>query len=301
MKKISLLLFLSLFIVACKTTPPSQNILPDLLNNVDPLSLIDNNSSFYIRILKNVDNELVSRVINSCVKGINKKNAELIANRIDVVYIGLNKKRNKTDYQVSASCNFPKFAVDRAISEKNNWEKMQVSFNDKNDNEIEYTVFNNNDIFLSFPHDKIACAGRDVVQMIKNYHCEAYSIENKSDDILNEQAYNWLHYDDSMPDNQIRYYAFRPQSFLTMLTGATLNFNLFYVCGYIEVDKKRDDQFIIQFEFDFKDSKFVPVARGSLSLAFGLTGPDITLETPTHLIVKNIRIAKKQLYDLLAL
>jgi hypothetical protein len=54
-------------------------------------------------------------------------------------------------------------------------------------------------------------------------------------------------------------------------------------------------------EFEFNDERMVKAGAGMLSLAFGLTNSQTLLTTPTHLVVSDIRIDKKQLYKLFIL
>lgn len=271
---------------------------PAVSNSVDPLLLLDNNSSFYLRIPASVDENLISRVMSGAVKGLRENDARLIAERIDVVYAGLNRTRRKTDYQLSASCAFPKAAISRAFSKKNGWEKKCIVLNDDSGAPAEYSVYTDGAICVSVPDAQTACAGRNVSDMVEIYHKLYYHLSESS---LDEHIASWLAYDSERPDNRIKYYASKPQSFLTMLTGTALNFNLVYVRGEIAADEKRDDQFIMDFEFEFRDRRFVPAARGSLAVAFGLTDSDVFLETPTHLVVRNIKISKEQFYNILVL
>ena len=86
-----------------------------------------------------------------------------------------------------------------------------------------------------------------------------------------------------------------------MLTGANLTLRLLYVRGSMKVDPKLKKQYLMDLEFEFKDSRTVPAARGALSVAFGLTDSDVTQETPWHLTISNIKIDREQLYKLLSL
>lgn len=300
MKKLNVI-FLFLSSISFITIGVSCKTAPVVSSNLNPLELLDNQSSFYLRIPAATDEELISRIIQSSVDGVSEADSKKISERIEVVYVGLNRRRNETTYQISSLCNIPTFAISKVFTSRNGWDKDSFLLEDNSGKKINYNIFNNKSILASFPSEYVACLGRNVPTMIEKYHNLSCGINNVSFDNLDENVYSWLYYDDKNPDNVIKYYASKPQSFLTMLTGATLNFNLVYVRGIIKIDEKRDDQFIVQFEFEFKDTKFIPVAKGSLSVAFGLTDSDIALETPTHLVVNNIKISKKQLYNILIL
>lgn len=114
---------------------------------------------------------------------------------------------------------------------------------------------------------------------------------------LETAAYEWL----SGNSPGIRFFASRPQSFLTMLTGANLNFKLVYVRGVMTGDPRDERQYRLELEFEFRDRRLLPAAKGVLSVAFGLTGSDVTAESDTHLRISNIRINKEQLYKILVL
>ncbi|MDY5048620.1 MAG: hypothetical protein SPF11_03620, partial [Treponema porcinum] len=215
----------------CKSVPKSAV-------RVDPLLLLDNESSFYLRIPSSADEKLISRVVQGAVKGISESDARIISSRIDVVYAGLNKKRTKTDYQIAASCDFPKAALSKAFSRKNGWTKDSLLLNDGGGNPVEYGIYSDGRILASFPGQMTACAGRNVPSMVETYHNAYYNLF-PSASVLDENIYSWLCFDSENPDGKIKYYASKPQSFLTMLTGAVLNFNLVYVRGSIESDPKR--------------------------------------------------------------
>ena len=73
--------------LACKSTPS--------VSEVDPLDLLDSRSAFYIRIPKDVDSKLISRMLQNNLDGLSDADAQKVAERIDTVYLGLKKsKRN---------------------------------------------------------------------------------------------------------------------------------------------------------------------------------------------------------------
>ena len=114
-------------------------------------------------------------------------------------------------------------------------------------------------------------------------------------------TYDWLSYEDGIPDNEIHFYASRPQSFLTVLIGAQLNYQLDYIRGKMFNDSKNSNQYIMELEFEFKDRRIMPAAKGAITLALGLTDSEVRKDSDTHLTISNIKISKKQLYQLLSL
>ena len=305
MKKYSCLLLSAILIatlfLGCKTLPTAA-----VQKEVDALELLDGNSAFYIKIPAAVDRDLVSRMVLSSVKEISENEAEQISGRVNTVYAGLTRKFSKSEIQISASCDVPEIFLPRIFSVKNGWKLRKLSFSEKMPANV-YTVYNNGSLDVSFPSKKIACIGRSVEQMLARYDTilsgdDDSSVKNitadeNNSDLPDSAVYDWL----SSGENEIRFSAVAPQSFLTVLTGANLNFKLVYVRGKMVNDPKNDFQYLMDLEFEFVDKKFVPAAKGALSLVFGLTDSNVILETPTHLAVTRIKIEKNALYKILVL
>ena len=305
MKKYSCLFLPSIFLAAlflgCKTLPTAA-----VQKEVDALELLDGNSAFYIKIPATVDRDLVSRMVLSSVKEISENEAGQIADRVNTVYAGLSRKFSKSEIQIAASCDVPEILLPHIFSVKNGWKLRKLSFSEKMPANV-YTVYNNGSLDVSFPSKKIACIGRNVEDMVDRYDsilsgtkdspAENISAETTKSNSPDSSVYDWL----SSGENEIRFSAVAPQSFLTVLTGANLNFKLVYVRGKMVNDPKNDFQYLMDLEFEFVDKKFVPAAKGALSLVFGLTDSNVILETPTHLTVTHIKIEKNALYKILVL
>lgn len=278
---------------ACKSTP--------FVSEVEPLDLLDSRSAFYIRIPKDVDSILISRMIQNNLEGLSENDAKKISERIDTVYLGLKKSKKSVDFQISALCSFPKLAVSSAFSKKNGWASDKLILEDSYKKDVSYTVYANSGIFAAFPSESIALIGNSVPSMVERYHNISQKIEFEDDFLLDENVRDWLSYENGIHDGQIRFYASRPQSFLTTLVGANLNFKLIYVKGFLENDPKNENQYVTELEFEFRDSRVLPAAHAMLEVAFGLTGSNVQKTSDTHLVVSGIRINKNQLYKILVL
>lgn len=286
-------LFVLLFAASCKSAPVPLE--------VQPLDLIDSKSSFYLRIPTSVDSLLLETVLANNFPDMSRENVKRISSRIDTVYIGLNRSRKGVDWQIAMSCDFPKIAVNSSFTKKNGWEQEKLEFNDLSSRKIVYPVYKRGGITASFPSVNTACFGRDVPVMVEKYHGLAALSEPVAVEPDFRDTYDWLSYEDGIPDNEIHFYASRPQSFLTMLIGTQLNYQLEYIRGKMYTDSKNDRQYIMQLEFEFRDRRIVPAAKGALTLALGLTDSEVRRETDTHLTISNIKISKQQLYQLLVL
>ena len=102
-------------------------------------------------------------------------------------------------------------------------------------------------------------------------------------------------------ENEIRFYANKPQSFLTILTGANLDLRLIDVKGSFVTDPKHKNQYLLDLDFNFKNEKFLKAGKSLLTLAFGLTNSQEEVPQPNELKLNGIRIDKQQLYKILVL
>ena len=66
-------------------------------------------------------------------------------------------------------------------------------------------------------------------------------------------------------------------------------------------DPKNDRQYLMDLEFEFKNSKLVTAARGILTLALGLTDSEVSQPEPNHLVIADIKISKEHLYKILVI
>jgi len=280
---------LAVCFISCKSVPQA--------NPVNPLDILDAGSSFYLKIPEKTDPVLVSRILQSGIVGISPENADKITERIDIVYAGLERKLNQTAVQAVVSGIVPRIAVSRAFKKNSGWEFSSVYEKNTAGKLVEYVYYTekSSGMQAAFPSDNIACFGYAVPSMIDSYHNHAFNgdLSNR----IQSSVYEWL----SEGRDQIRFYAVKPQSFLTVLTGTNLNLRLAYVKGYMITDQNYTDQYIMTIEFEFNNERMIKAGESMLSLAFGLTNSQTQLTSPTHLIVSNIKINKKQLYGLFTL
>lgn len=277
-----LVVFCSFFNFSCKTVPVSKP--------VNPLDLLDGENAFYIAVPKNADSELVENILKSNIGNISDKDSKKVAERIDKVYCGLLQRKKTTSYQCAVSCNIPGVAVSSIFSKKNGFEKQVYSTGNSS-----FDIFNSKDLSISLPDSNTCILGRNVPEMLDTF---VYLRDTESDSgnaFLGDFEYHFL---DSASDT-IRFYANKPQSFLTMLTGVNLDLKLNWVRGEMKQDPKKEDQYILDLDFDFKSEKYIKAGKAVLTLAFGLTDSSDNLENPTELKVSGIKISKKQIYKLL--
>lgn len=293
-QKIRFFLFaISFFFVAgCKSVPAARN--------VNAVELLDDKSAFYIAVPSSADSDLIERIIKSNVSGLSDSNAKIICEKIDKVYCGINRSKNSVEFQCVVDGNIPVNTMPKILSKKNGWTTDAfVPQNSAN----QYKIFNfserNSSLDMAFPSQKLACVGRDVRDMISRYDflrnlpSDDYDLNVLVDKKLAEYLLG--------AKDEIRFYANKPQSFLTILTGVQLDLRLNEVRGAFTQDPKRKNQYLLNLRFDFKNEKYLKAGKSLLNLAFGLTNSTTVVAETNILEINEIKIDKNQLYKLLVL
>ena len=279
---------LVLLLAGCKSAPAGRP--------VDALELIDSESSFYIAVPKAADNVLIERLITGFYEGASEADAKMIAERVNKVYCGLNRTKHGTDVQASIEGSVPQKYLPKVLSEKNGWVVSDYSPAKSTAN---YKIFSSN-IEMSFPSDKIACIGRDLEGMLDKYDSLSQLPAEDTTALysdLDEDLTSYL----KGAEDEIRFFANKPQSFLTILTGAQLDLKLIDVKGSFKTDPKHPKQYLLDLDFVFRNGTFLKAGKTLLTLAFGLTNSQEEIIGDSELIIHGIRMDKEQLYQLLAL
>lgn len=288
-KKIFLFSAVLFSFIACKSAPVSVE--------VRPLDILDEKSSFYLAIPKSVDPVLIQTILQNNIDGLSDKNATLILGNINKIYCGLNRSKNKTSIQATIDASIPQKYVSKVLNKKNGFSNRKF-IPEKSQNE--YTFYSNEKVELVFPSSKIACLGRDLENVISTYDTILTTAQpnyfSRDFSLLDEELYDYL---DSAED-EIRFFANKPQSFLTILTGANLDLKLVNVKGSFSLDANHNEQYLLNLDLNFRNEKFLKAGRTLLTLAFGLTDSQSEING-THFLVKGIKIHKNQLYKLLIL
>ena len=281
------ILFL-LLLAGCKSAPAGRT--------VDPLELIDNESSFYIAVPRAADNVLIERIVKGFYEKASDSDAKLVADHVNKIYCGLNRSKNNMDIQAAIDGNIPRKLLPKVLNNKNGW---QTSDYIPEGSAAAYKVYSNN-IDMSFPSEKIACIGRNTKGMLTRY--DTLSKLPPDDPValysdLEAELTSYL----KGAEDEIRFFANKPQSFLTILTGASLDLKLIDVRGSFKTDPKHQNQYLLTLDFRFRNGTFLKAGKTLLILAFGLTNSQEEIIEENELIIHNIRIDKQQLYKLLSI
>ena len=291
MKKLSILIgFFLLLVTACKTLPTGTV--------VKPVDLLEANKNFFISIPSSVDPELLSYLIKSNIDNISESDIKEIVSRIDRAYAGLNADNKNPKLQVAIESDIPVKYIPKILTKKNGWAVEELTGPVSG---AKYGLFTQDDITLAFPSDKIALLGENVSDMVNKYdEIHAIPAEDSigmSFSSLDSQTYEHI----TESDSEIRFITNKPKTFLLMLTGQELSFELNTVRGSFVCDPKNENQYILDFIFDFKNEKAAKAGKVLLAFVFGLTDADNSSLKPTEARVTGIKIKKQQLYDILSL
>ncbi len=281
------LIFFLLF-AGCKSAPAGRP--------VDALELIDDQSSFYIAVPKAADNVLIERIITGVYEGASEADAKMIADRVNKVYCGLNRSKHGTEVQASVDGNIPAKLLPKVLNEKKGW---IISDYTPASSVNRYKVYTG-PVEMSFPSSNLACIGRNLEGMIDKYDSLSILPSDDTTELysdLDPELTSYL----KGAENEIRFFANKPQSFLTILTGAQLDLKLIDVKGSFTTDPKHPNQYFLDLDFRFKNGTFLKAGRTLLILAFGLTNSQEEIIGDSELLINDIRIDKQQLYKLLSL
>ena len=281
------ILFL-LLLAGCKSAPAGRP--------VDALELIDAESSFYLAVPKAADNVLIERIITGFYEGASEADAKMITEHVNKIYCGLNRSKHGTEVQASVEGSIPVKYIPKVLNIKKGW---IITDYKPAETSPAYKIFSG-PVEMAFPSDSIACMGRNLEGMLNKYDNLSKLPADDSTELYSDLDSDLTTYLKGAED-EIRFYANRPQSFLTILTGAQLDLKLIDVKGNFTTDPKHPNQYLLDLDFIFKNGTFLKAGKTLLTLAFGLTNSQEEIIGDSELIINDIRIDKQQLYKLLSL
>ncbi len=284
------ILLLILLLAGCKSAPAGRN--------VDPLELLDAESSFYLAVPREADNLLIERIITGLYENASESDAKMIAERVNKVYCGLNRSKNKMEVQAVVDGNIPRNALQKVLNSKRGWKASDYT---PEGSSYSYKIYSTSEILtMAFPSDKLGCLGRGVEGMLDRYDSLSKLPPDDSNKLYSDLDSELIDYLKNA-ESEIRFFASKPQSFLTILTGAQLDLRLIDVKGNFTTDPKHPNQYLLDLDFRFKNGTFLKSGKTLLTLAFGLTNSQEQIIGDNELLINDIRIDKQQLYKLLSL
>lgn len=304
-----------------------------------PVRLLDPTLPFYVMLPMSADKEVSKSIINFLLSQYttNKEVTSKLLSSINCLYLSMKHKKEEDDrsividYKGKKDVLEPLFATllgttpyTVTLPLPNTEEEAREEGNTLEDKEavleVSYKIFNlkegNSFLFLS---DDLAYYGKNAFRTLALYHYFAYygkfpnaslekiieSLQEEGEEEntnayaeLPEEVQEFLYFREK-DKSEARFYALKPQSFLTTLTGTSLNFNLKYASGIMKTVHKSEDAYLLTLDLEFKNTKYIKAAAGSLTVAFGLSSASIEYPTSTHLTIEGVRVKKKTLYQVL--
>lgn len=212
-----------LLFVGCKSSKVEIEV-----QNVDPLSLLEENSSIYMSVPASKNQELVSKILCSKISGLAEKDARAIAARTEILYAGLGTVDDRSRLQIVSETSIPRIVVQSSLSKKNGWEKSFVSYYEK---VFEKFTHASDGFQASFPSSNLVCASQNVDLLLKKF------AENNP---APETAWkNWIAQD--LSQGEILFYITKPGQYLRSLIGQSINVGTDAIFGSLCYfpDKKR--------------------------------------------------------------
>ena len=295
LKKHNVLLCITFFIIilclaGCKSAPAGHS--------VDPLSLLDENKSFYFSIPKEADSDLFFNTIKNSVAGISDKDAKKLCGYLKHIYAGVDFYKRGKSVQASISSTIPRKYVPSILSKKNGWlsQVYTVSLTQNNYNEY----FQNN-INLSFPSDNIICLSdnkKSVDSMLESYDkIFTFPIDEPITDEfkIQDEVSFWL----KGADNEIRFYSYKPQVLLTQFIGINLDLKLKTIKGAIIEEEDNSPFYTMSLIFDFQSPKYCKAGKALVLMTFGLNNSEAKMISDTSFEISGMTLNKQKLQKML--
>lgn len=261
------------------------------VQNVDPLSLLEENSSIYMSVPASKNQELVSKILCSRISGLAEKDAKAIAARTEILYAGLGTVDDRSRLQIVSETSIPHIVVQSSLSKKNGWEKSFVSYDEK---VFEKFTHATDGFQASFPSSNLVCAAQNVDSLLKKF------AENNP---APETAWkNWIA--QNLSQGEILFYITKPGQYLRSLIGQSINVGTDAIFGSLCYfpDKKDSAKYSGKYELSFSihllDKRSVVALRSLLGLSFAMTGGAVEQTDDLTLKISGIEIYENKIEEL---
>ena len=238
--------FLLFFIVACNSLSVAEK-------RGEALSLLDENSAFYLYFSAEKNQDLAKKLIKARIPGISDKDAASIASRVSDFYAGIG---SEVDFVGQGS--FPAIGISRALSEKNGWKKKLFA-------KVPYYTNSASPLQLSFPKEDLLCASSNVTKILERSLTSTNSLNEKNG------WQQWL----SSSTSDIAFYVMEPSLWISAFTGKNTGAGCRFIWG--ELSKSGDKDYSMTLYADVINQRALPAVKAIFTLAFADQG--ITLNT----------------------
>lgn len=283
---------LSLNVTSCKS---AEQAIPE----VDPLSVLEEDSSIYFRIPVAKHTEFVKSLMCNFVPGLTEENADLIVPKITTLCAGIGSDDDSSRVQLSADGYISPLSVKVVITEKNGWtsNKADVSGSIATIS-VPYTYYTRSDTEyqLSLPSLKNLVLAENVEPLLSRYNDQLSAINSTGfvqtpSDNWTSTTYEWM----TTASDDIRFCVLKPQAFLAGLLGTEMRFAL--VCARGSFAELENGTYNLSLELEFQSTLVVKAAQLALNLLYGKTA-SISSES-TIIKIADINFTQDQILQLI--
>ena len=287
------LILLSFSFFGCKSTPVKEG-----LQEVNPLALLETDSSIYVRVPVSSHVELVTGILTSVMPSIKESDAKLLANHIDELYAGLGTVQDRSRLQVSALGDFPSIAVRSVCTEKNGWKKSTYeAVSDENALSLEYpnlfTVYSrtDSDFKLSFCSGEVVACAQKINPLLEEYA--------KRSSVPQTDYARWI----SKDDDDLYFYITRPGQYLRNLIGQTVTIGCENIYGSLtyEPSSKSSEysgNYRLSFYITLSQPRTMRAMLSMLELSMLMLDGEVEQIDSSTIRVYNLLVTEKEISDL---
>ncbi len=276
----------------CKTSEIQEN------ERLHPLALLSEDSSIYLNVPSSNQVPLVAEILCDRINRLTYEDAELVAKRINNLYIGLGTVKDRSRLEVSADVDIPPLAVKKVLSKKNGWKNKNILLEKTNlesPYENSFTVFyrDDSDLKISFPEQKTFLLAEEINPSLQKYADGAELCSNFQNDYLSQKS------------TDILFYITRPGQYLRNLIGIESR-GIDFVYGSLSYmpNRKKLNEYSGLYELKLKlhlaDKRTMAVFKNLLSVSIGMMGAKIDQTDEQTLELSQIEVSKNQIKKLLS-
>ena len=276
LKKLSRVLALTMacaFLASCASSSKNRK--------VKPLSVLGEGSDMYFYVPVKENRALVENLMCS-VAGMAEKDAEILASRIDSLYLGLASDISGS-IKIYAEGSFPSIGQSLALTEKNGWKKTSYTPQDSTE-KIEY-YYSDYGFNVAFPTTKKLIVSNDIIPLLDNFY-SLYSLEPECEKWFNGQEHD---------EDAILFYVVEPAAFMKKIVGSIAEKWCDNVYGEIKKGSEKTS-YTADLYLELSNPK---VQKSLEGLIKALTGMDVSSVGDNVIKIQNMKLSEQDVMNVL--
>lgn len=283
------------FLYSCKSGPKASDF-PE----VDPLALLQEDSSIYVRVPVTEHDLLVKSILLSELPYVSEGDAVKLVKQLDVIYAGLGTVQDRSRLEIAASGEFPSFARSFVFSKKNGWKKSYYT----GSSSLEAKALGYPFVFdvlssdassfdISFPSDGILLLAKDV--------CPGLDFYAQRRDVPDSFCNEWL----LQGGDDISFFIGRPGQYLRKMIGSAVTISCESVYGKLKKipdPKGKNKQLSYEMEFYVRlnqnQGKAMTMLSSLLNLALRQMDGHVEQADSLTLKITGMSVSEREIIDL---